>query len=198
MAPSIPIQPQHTSSSPVTKRKVPRKKSKKGLLIAIARVLILVILVQNFAYPFLLQKVTGGVVSTLAVSTVKPEQEMDETVNPDQETVGTVSAAETRSVRSYAASIKNSYSWQLSGTEKSLFGRLNDKLKSTSQNSGAKEVGLLDVGSVLTAYAANGAAENPVATDVANIASVLSLYGYDKLSRTVCSSCEGNLPIRPL
>ncbi|NLO38002.1 MAG: hypothetical protein GX115_00730 [Ruminiclostridium sp.] len=197
MAPSIPIQPQHTSSSPVTKRKVPRKKSKKGLLIAIAIVLILVILVQNFAYPFLLQKVTGGVVSTLAVSTVKPEQEMDETVNPDQETVGTVSAAETRSVRSYAASIKNSYSWQLSGTEKSLFGRLNDKLKSTSQNSGAKEVGLLDVGSVLTAYAANGAAENPVATEVANIASVLSLYGYDKLSLALLAAAvEGN-PLDP-
>lgn len=186
-APPNPIQPQYPAYSPVAKGKSPGKKSKKGLLIVVAIVLILVILVQNFAYPFLLQKATGGIVSTLAVSAAKPDQETD----------GIVSAAETRSIRSYAAGIKNSFSWQLSGTEKSLFNRLNDELKNASKNSGVKEVGLLDVGLVLTAYAANEASENPVATEVANIASILSLYGYDKLSLALlAAAAEGN-PLDP-
>ncbi len=186
-APPTPVQPQYTSSFPAATGKPPRKKSKKGLLITLVVILVLAILVQNFAYPFLLQRVTGGVVSTLAVKTVKPDQETD----------GTVSASETRSIHSYASGIKNSYSWQLSGTEKSLFNRLNNKLKNTSTNTGVNEVSLLDVGLVITAYAANNATDNPVATEVANIASILSLYGYDKLSLALlAAAAEGN-PLDP-
>lgn len=168
-------------------RKPRGKKGRRGLIAVLAVLLVLAILVQNFAYPFLLQKVTGGVLSPLAISTVKPGHESD----------GTVSAAETRSVRSYAAGIKNSYAWQLTGTEKSLFNRLNQKLKEATAGTGGTEVGLLDMGLVLTAYAANEAAENPVATEVSNIASILSLYGYDKLALSLMAAAvEGN-PVDP-
>lgn len=179
--------PSFSPQPPKQIAKLRGKKRGRGLLIALAVLLILAILVQNFAYPFLLQKVTGGVLSPLAISTVKPDYEAD----------STVSAAETRSIRSYAAGIKNSFSWQLTGTEKSLFNRLNQKLKEVTVSTGGTEVGLLDAGLVLTAYAANEATENPVATEVSNIASILSLYGYDKLSLALlAAAAEGN-PLDP-
>lgn len=179
--------PYNAQPTPSKKAAKPRRKSKKLWIAVLAVLLILAILVQNFAYPFLLQKVSGGALSTLAVKTVKPGDEAD----------GTVSAAETKSVRSYAANIKNAYAWQLTGTEKSLFNRLNQKLKEVTKNTGGTEVGLLDMGLVITAYAANGVVENPVATELSNIACLLSQYGYDNLSLALLAAAvEGN-PLDP-
>lgn len=174
-------------SQPTAVKKPRRKKNKKVWIIAIAVVLIAAIFTQTMVYPFLIQKVTGGYISTLAIRKAEPGENTD----------GTVSEKEIKAVRRYASSIKTAYSWQLTGTEKSFYNRLTKKLESVSSRSEESTMGILDLGFVLKSYAENDGTltSEQASSDVSNIAAVLSVYGYDKLALALLASATEENPL---
>lgn len=167
-------------------RKSHRKKKRKKVWIVVAVVVVIAaIITQSLFYPFLIQKVTGGHISTLAIQKVEPGENTDSIVSEN----------ETNAVRRYASSIKNAYSWQLSGTEKSFFNRLTRKLEQATSYTVGNATGIFDFGFIIKAHADNGGSSSieQASSDVANIAAILSVYGYDKLALALLASAtEGN------
>lgn len=166
-----------------------KKKRKKTFLITLTSILVLVFIVQTFVYPFLIQKASFGHISILAIKKLEPGEDVKE-----------VSEAEIKKVQKYAAHIKNSYSWQLRGLEKSFFNRLDQMLKDASPENEESTFGFLDFGFVVTAYAEdiNTLSKEQISSDMASMAAILQQFGYEKLSLALlAAAAEGN-PIDPV
>jgi len=175
----------YQASSQPAAMKPHRKRRKKVWIVAVVVVVIAAILSQTMVYPFLIQKVTGGYISTLAIQKAEP----------GENTNAAVSEKEINAVRRYASGIKNAYSWQLTGTEKSFFNRLTRKLEDAASSPEGNETGIPDLGFIIKAHAENdrSLSAEQAASDVANIAAILSVYGYGKLSLALlASAAEGN------